>query len=547
LSVRSEGWIAFWMLFVVTLVGTFLMMALDSEGAVDHETIGTTTDPLNADPPQKYFERSVNGTWYYLYTVTALGLYLAKSTDNGTTWNSEEIVDGSWKGHTAIYPVGVHSTYNNTTIVVFKTLDADLLYNIYLGYNYSGGWLIHNIFGSGSDNPDTITSDTNYSHVCILYRYSTDLRYSVWDWINETQNVDDIQLVAGPVYSPRLTVNVTGDFWVHYTYHDGTYWDFEIRNLDNSENFLQDNVFNLGFPQCGGFEALPNNYFVWFYGWTRFGTSYMYYNKAYWDGTGQSKQNVVSSTDASTNSWFGMTITTGNKVYLWVNDQTNDELYYMTAAYDAIAATFQSSKTVIFDALGATDQVSVQTSCSLFPRDPDGNYTVVPTSGFCIPWLWQEELGDTDNWHFRLSWECEFPVYTIPTAPPEITTVGLDEGTYDELYSFGMSKSGGTAPFQWSIVSGPGWLEIGLTTGILSGTPPGVGTFVVKIQLTDAILRTDTESFNLKINPAETPYTPPTEETISFENLHIGDLWIVLACVSIVVGLSRIITRGARI
>ena len=79
------------------------------------------------------------------------------------------------------------------------------------------------------------------------------------------------------------------------------------------------------------------------------------------------------------------------------------------------------------------------------------------------------------------------------------------------------------------------------------GNPPGVGTFVVEIQLADVIPRTDTESFNLKINPAETPYTPPTEETVSFEDLHLGDLWIVLACVSIVVGLSRIITRGARI
>jgi hypothetical protein len=76
-----------------------------------------------------------------------------------------------------------------------------------------------------------------------------------------------------------------------------------------------------------------------------------------------------------------------------------------------------------------------------------------------------------------------------PGTPPEIPAlasqphaawVGLD-------YEAELDIVGGQDPYTFQIVSGPPWLGINASTGVLTGVPPSLGAFVAQIRVTDSI------------------------------------------------------------
>jgi hypothetical protein len=243
---------------------------------------------------------------------------------------------------------------------------------------------------------------------------------------------------------------------------------------------------------------------------------------------------VIIETKPGTDSWTypKVMISQGStQVYIIGYHSTGDDVLEWNAAYNAVAGTWQASETIIAEThtgwgLGASNSVWPKTS---------GISWCQPKTGQAVHFRTEDGSPDLMQiWTQSVTWTPD-----LTTDWPEITTAGLDQGTYGVLYSFGMSKSGGTAPFEWTIVSGPIWLSIGLATGILSGTPTGVGTFVVEIQLADVIPRTDTESFNLKINSAVTEGGSEPTEGFSAEDLELASLWLILAIAAIGVGLAR--------
>lgn len=120
----------------------------------------------------------------------------------------------------------------------------------------------------------------------------------------------------------------------------------------------------------------------------------------------------------------------------------------------------------------------------------------------------------------------------LTTDWPEITTVSLPDGTYGVYYLHVLTKSGGTAPFTWSLLSGPGWINLGASNGTLYGLPDGVGTTDVIVKLEDAIPRSDQETFPLKIVSAVVPVDEPSvSDTFIFEN--IGELWVLFFAIAI--------------
>lgn len=72
---------------------------------------------------------------------------------------------------------------------------------------------------------------------------------------------------------------------------------------------------------------------------------------------------------------------------------------------------------------------------------------------------------------------------------PEITTNSYSSGTTGSAYSESTLTSGGTTPFTWSIYRGalPSGLTLDTTTGEISGTPTGGGTWYFTLELTDAV------------------------------------------------------------
>ena len=70
-------------------------------------------------------------------------------------------------------------------------------------------------------------------------------------------------------------------------------------------------------------------------------------------------------------------------------------------------------------------------------------------------------------------------------------------------YSSSLTASGGTSPFNWSVVTGntlPAGLSLNNSSGLLSGTPTAAGTFTFDVKVTDGLAVIDTKSITLVIN-----------------------------------------------
>ena len=93
---------------------------------------------------------------------------------------------------------------------------------------------------------------------------------------------------------------------------------------------------------------------------------------------------------------------------------------------------------------------------------------------------------------------------TVTAAQPlTIVTNSLPNATATVAYSpQTLTASGGTAPYNWSIISGtlPQGLSLS-TSGTISGAPTTAGTSTLLVQVRDSAFVTATRSFNLTINP----------------------------------------------
>jgi chitodextrinase len=85
--------------------------------------------------------------------------------------------------------------------------------------------------------------------------------------------------------------------------------------------------------------------------------------------------------------------------------------------------------------------------------------------------------------------------------PLVITTTSLPDGETGASYSQTLNASGGQMPYTWSIINGtlPVGLSLNSGTGDISGTPTTTGTSVFIVEVTDAGLRTDTESLSISV------------------------------------------------
>lgn len=104
---------------------------------------------------------------------------------------------------------------------------------------------------------------------------------------------------------------------------------------------------------------------------------------------------------------------------------------------------------------------------------------------------------------------------------PQIPFQSLANGTVGTPYSQTIARTGGTPPFQWSVYDGPiitGWrvggavpdgLTLDPSTGMISGTPTGGGTWYFEATVTDAAGMVAINGFmSIQINSIATPGNP---------------------------------------
>jgi hypothetical protein len=94
---------------------------------------------------------------------------------------------------------------------------------------------------------------------------------------------------------------------------------------------------------------------------------------------------------------------------------------------------------------------------------------------------------------------------TVPNPNPlTITTSSLRDGQVQQSYQATISVSGGSAPYNCSIVAGslPTGLTLNSATGQISGTPNQSGTFPFTAQVKDSLNATATANLSITISPA---------------------------------------------
>jgi len=92
-----------------------------------------------------------------------------------------------------------------------------------------------------------------------------------------------------------------------------------------------------------------------------------------------------------------------------------------------------------------------------------------------------------------------------PAVPLSITTTSLPSGTAGAQYSAPITAIGGVYPYTWSISNGslPSGLSLKSSTGVITGTPTGLGTSNFTVQVTDAETPpvSTTAQLSIVINP----------------------------------------------
>jgi hypothetical protein len=120
----------------------------------------------------------------------------------------------------------------------------------------------------------------------------------------------------------------------------------------------------------------------------------------------------------------------------------------------------------------------------------DGTISGTPTEGG--PFNFTVQIADSGNPPVPASANVSLTVVVLPLS---ITTLSLQNGTVDTMYSQSLQATGGIPPYSWSMASGslPSWATLNPTTGEISGIPGTTGTADFKIQVADS----ETPAFNL--------------------------------------------------
>src|SRR5262249_13085408 len=100
-------------------------------------------------------------------------------------------------------------------------------------------------------------------------------------------------------------------------------------------------------------------------------------------------------------------------------------------------------------------------------------------------------------------------VYPTPGPPLSISQSSLPPATVGTFYSQGVTATGGTPPYTWSVVDGLGTLPSGLvmsSDGSITGTPSASGSSSFTVKVTDSTTTSTQKALTLTVNSALAGY-----------------------------------------
>jgi hypothetical protein len=94
-----------------------------------------------------------------------------------------------------------------------------------------------------------------------------------------------------------------------------------------------------------------------------------------------------------------------------------------------------------------------------------------------------------------------------PTPPPNVATSTLSSGEMGLAYSQQLTVTGGTPPYNWTLIGGalPGGVGLAANTGLISGIPLSTGTFAFAVRVTDAASRFAERPLSMIVMPTPPP------------------------------------------
>ena len=100
---------------------------------------------------------------------------------------------------------------------------------------------------------------------------------------------------------------------------------------------------------------------------------------------------------------------------------------------------------------------------------------------------------DPDQWILRYQQQVAYPL--------TIATENLLDGSIGSSYQDTLHGIGGTAPYRWRVSTGslPEGLMLDSLTGVISGIPDAVGTYLFTVTLTDNTSGNTTREFTFQI------------------------------------------------
>ena len=509
----------------------------DAEGAPKQHTLQTTD---NSNPPARSNDRGTHTKDDTIVVATSPGgdSLVLTYKEPGEDWANVTIHDAG----TANYYVaaGVINTQNNT-LVVLTTLRTSTYSDTYIFIKWPGSnwdtWTMVQIGGnrfaadlSVNDTGIIAILSTKTTSTYIIYYWYYDLETLTRDPDNNSG--DTTSKATTDFRTVQVLCNSSGQFfftWLnaathyamkllsgsHYALYASQYYVSVVVMLPN------DRMFGVGqYGHTGRPYALYQSTEDQGYPWIR-----TYLEQS---GSGDNYEYDAISCSVKQDSLVLNILTYCN---------VHEEFVHWSANWDATELTWDGSKSHTGN--GDADDVAMYGNFgALWPIHPSsGIRWTRPTGGYAF--MGRDESGGTDELDYiydGVSWTAD-----LTTADPEITTASLSDAEYGTFYEITLTKTGGTTPFEWTLLIGPAWMSLGSSNGTLYGTPDGVGSETVRVKLADAVPRYDEEEWTLTINPASSgedgDEPEPTSASFLFDE--IGEMWVLLALTAVFVALAR--------
>ena len=152
-----------------------------------------------------------------------------------------------------------------------------------------------------------------------------------------------------------------------------------------------------------------------------------------------------------------------------------------------------------------------------FVQDSITTIHATPNSGWVFDGWYENNQRVSTNpvWSITVDSDRVLQARFSQTPQINITTISLPNGRVGDSYHSQLSATGAT-PITWNVTQGslPHGLTLNQNTGVISGTPSGVGTFNFTVRAQSGTAYT-TRQFSITINPAQIAQWPPSLDNSS--------------------------------